>query len=211
MPYKDDLYQVYWILDKIRQLFNKKYIIIIDWATLLTSRVDASVRTQNQPFFCQSGAAKMQNELVEGVWLGLFLFLLIPLLLLHRFLGFTGMIKVNKGLKLNILKKTQTWDEAHRQVVDHPVFEGVALCVEPVPFVPLQEHIWGAVPAETNRNFIYNSVVSQQWSACKFWLLSYLGMLYNGVILKQATTALRLCLDNSLCQTIFFDLNGCSV
>lgn len=36
-------------------------------------------------------------------------------------------------------------------------------------------------------------------------------MLYSGVILKQATTALRLCLDNSLCHTIFLDLNGCSV
>lgn len=36
-------------------------------------------------------------------------------------------------------------------------------------------------------------------------------MLYSGVILKQATTALRLCLDNNLCQTIFLDLNGCSV
>ena len=39
----------------------------------------------------------------------------------------------------------------------------------------------------------------------------YLAMLYNGVILKQATTALRLCLDSSLCQTIFLDLYGCSV
>lgn len=36
-------------------------------------------------------------------------------------------------------------------------------------------------------------------------------MLYSGVILKQATTALRRCLDSSLCHTIFFDLKGCSV
>lgn len=40
---------------------------------------------------------------------------------------------------------------------------------------------------------------------------SHLGMLYSGVILKQATTALRLCLDSSLCHTIFLDLKGCSV
>lgn len=39
----------------------------------------------------------------------------------------------------------------------------------------------------------------------------YVGMLYSGVILKQATTALRRCLDSSLCHTIFFDLKGCSV
>lgn len=65
----------------------------------MTSRMDASVRTQHQPFFSQSGAAEMQNELVEGVWFGLFLFLLIPLLLLHRFLEFTGKITVSKGLK----------------------------------------------------------------------------------------------------------------
>ncbi len=36
-------------------------------------------------------------------------------------------------------------------------------------------------------------------------------MLYSGVILKQATTALRRCLDRSLCHTIFLDLYGRSV
>lgn len=67
----------------------------------------------------------------------------------------------------------------------------------------------GACPDKQEANS--QLCVLRQRSPCKFWPLSYLGMLYNGVILKHATTALRLCLDNSLCQTIFFDLKGCSV
>lgn len=39
---------------------------------------------------------------------------------------------------------------------------------------------------------------------------TYLGRLYNGAILKHATTALLRCFDRSLCQTAFFDLSGCS-
>ena len=38
-----------------------------------------------------------------------------------------------------------------------------------------------------------------------------LGRLYRGVILKQATTARRRCLDSSLCHTMFLDFSGCSV
>lgn len=35
---------------------------------------------------------------------------------------------------------------------------------------------------------------------------SYVGRLYRGVMRKQATTALRRCLDKSLCHTAFLDL-----
>ena len=36
--------------------------------------------------------------------------------------------------------------------------------------------------------------------------VSYVGRLYRGVMRKQATTALRRCLDKSLCHTAFLDL-----
>lgn len=39
---------------------------------------------------------------------------------------------------------------------------------------------------------------------------THLGRLYSGAMRKQATTALFLCLDSSLCQTAFLDLCGCS-
>lgn len=77
---------------------NEIEMLLLSWS--LTSRVEKSVRTHNQPFFCQSCAAEMQDELVERVWFCFFLFLLISLLLLHGFLGFTRKkMEVNNGLK----------------------------------------------------------------------------------------------------------------
>lgn len=61
-------------------------------------RVDASARVRDPPFFCQSRAAEMQNELVEGVRLCLLLFLLISLLLLHCFLKGTSMMEAKNRI-----------------------------------------------------------------------------------------------------------------
>lgn len=52
---------------------------------------------------------------------------------------------------------------------------------------------------------------SHHWLPCQKKIQNtYLGKLYRGAILKQATTARFRCFDNSLCQTAFLDLKGCS-
>lgn len=68
------------------------------WNAISLSRVS---ERDFPPFFRQSGAAEVQNELVEGVRLGLLLFLLISLLLLHCFLKGTSTRKVDNRIREN--------------------------------------------------------------------------------------------------------------